>query len=76
MKKKGGVAEEDLYFTEMYSGSEAGSYSTRIDFAYHSTLGLRVIKEKKWKKEDLTLRAPPQPHRPVFEAHRLLYHSA
>jgi len=28
-------------------GSEAGSYLRRIDFVYHSTLGLRVIKKKK-----------------------------
>jgi len=32
---------------EMWSGSEAGSYLRRIDFVYHSTLGLRVIKKKK-----------------------------
>jgi len=38
---------EDNYFTEMCSGSEAGSYLTLIDFVYHSTLGVRVIKEKK-----------------------------
>ena len=35
------------YFTEMCSGSEAGSYLRLIDFLYHSTLGLRVIKKKK-----------------------------
>ena len=35
------------YFTEMCSGSEAGSYLRLIDFVYHSTLGLRVIKKKK-----------------------------
>jgi len=29
----------------MCSGSEAGSYSRLIDFVYHSTLGLRVIKK-------------------------------
>ena len=29
------------YFTEMCSGSEAGSYLRLIDFVYHSTLGLR-----------------------------------
>ena len=33
--------------TEMYSGSEAGSYLRLIDFVYHSTLVLRVIKKKK-----------------------------
>ena len=32
---------------EMCSGSEAGSYLRLIDFACHSTLGLRVIKKKK-----------------------------
>jgi len=39
----------------MCSGSEAGSYFRLIDFVYHSTLGLRVIKKKKKKKnrEDL-----------------------
>ena len=30
----------------MCSGSEAGSYLRLIDFVYHSTLGLRVIKKK------------------------------
>jgi len=34
----------------MCSGSEAGSYLRLIDFVYHSTLGLRVIKKKKKKK--------------------------
>ena len=29
------------------SDSEAGSYLRLIDFVYHSTLGLRVIKKKK-----------------------------
>jgi len=31
----------------MCSGSEAGSYLRLIDFVYHSTLGLGVIKKKK-----------------------------
>ena len=31
----------------MCSGSEAGSYLRRIDFVYHSTLDLIVIKKKK-----------------------------
>jgi len=30
----------------MCSGSEAGSYVRLIEFVYHSTLGLRVIKKK------------------------------
>ena len=34
---------ENNYFTEMCSGSEAGSYLRLIDFEYLSTLGLRVI---------------------------------
>ena len=36
----------DNYFTQMSSGSEAASYLRLIDFVYHSTLGLRVIKKK------------------------------
>ena len=36
-----------MYFTEMCSGSEAGSHLRLTDFVYHSTLGLRVIKKKK-----------------------------
>ena len=35
---------ENNFFTEMCSGSEAGLYFRLIDFVYHSTLGLRVIK--------------------------------
>jgi len=35
-----------VHFTEMCSGSEAGSYLRRIDLVYHSTVGLRVIKER------------------------------
>ena len=38
-----------VYFTEMCSGSEAGSYLRLIDFVYHSTLGVRVLKKKKKK---------------------------
>ena len=38
---------ENNYFAEMCSGSETGSYLRPIDFVYHSTLGLRVIKKKK-----------------------------
>jgi len=33
--------------TEICSGFEAGSYLRLIDFVYHSTLGLRVIKKKR-----------------------------
>jgi len=40
---------ENNYFTEMCSGSEAGSYLRLIDFVY-SILGLRVIKKRRKKK--------------------------
>ena len=33
--------------TETFSGLEAGSYLRLIDFAYHSTLGVGVIKKKR-----------------------------
>ena len=32
----------------MCSGSEEGSYLRLIDFVYHSTLGVRVMKKKKY----------------------------
>ena len=35
-----------VHFTEICSGSEAGSYLRLIDLVYHSTLGLRVIKKR------------------------------
>ena len=38
---------ENSHFTEMCSGSQAGSYLRLIDFVYHSTVGLRVIKKKR-----------------------------
>jgi len=41
-------------FTEMCSVSEAGSYIRLIDFVYHSTPGLRVIKKKKKGKVNST----------------------
>ena len=37
---------ENNYFTEMCSGSEAGSYLRLIDFVYHSTPGLRSIMKR------------------------------
>jgi len=37
----------------MCSGSKAGSYLRLIDFVYHSTLELRVIKKKKCGDLDL-----------------------
>ena len=36
----------------MRSGSEAGSYLRLIDFVYHSTLDLRVLKKKAEKERD------------------------
>ena len=41
------VAGRVDYFTEMCSGSGAGSYLRPIDFVYHSYLGLRVMTTKK-----------------------------
>ena len=43
----GRAGDRNNYFTEMCSGSEAGSYLRLIDFVYHSTLGLRVIKRRR-----------------------------
>ena len=37
---------KNYYFTEICSGSEEDSYLRLIDFVYHSTLGLRVIKKR------------------------------
>jgi len=70
---------ENNYFTEMCSGSEAGSYLRLMDFVYHSTLGLRVIKKKrKFPCSHHACRPGPYPHIRgglVFKAHRLVYHS-
>ena len=41
---------ENNYFTEMCSGPEAGSYSRLIDFVYHPTVDLRVIKKKRTRE--------------------------
>jgi len=46
------------------SSSEAGSSLKRIDFVYHSTLGVRVIKKK--KKGDPDSAAAALPHSPTF----------
>ena len=51
---------ENNYFTEMCSGSEAGSYFRLIDFVYHSTPGLRVIKKKRHARGHP---GEPPPHR-------------
>jgi len=40
----------------MCSGSKAGSYLRLIDFVYHSTLGLRVIKKKKRSEAEPDIR--------------------
>ena len=37
---------DENYLTEMCSGSDAGTYLRLIDFVYHSTPGLRVIKKR------------------------------
>ena len=38
---------ENTHFTEMCSGSEAGSYLRIIDSVHHSTLCMGVTKKKK-----------------------------
>ena len=38
----------------MCSGSETGSHPRLIDFVYHSTLGLGVIKKKKEDSDSLS----------------------
>ena len=53
-----GCRKED-YFTEMCSGSEAGTYSRLIDLVYHPTLGLRVIKKKRRTRNTLNLIPEP-----------------
>jgi len=42
---------ENNYFTDMCSGSAAGSYLRLMDFVYHSTLGLRVIQKTLLRSE-------------------------
>jgi len=70
------IAGENNYFTEMCSGSEAGSYLKLIDFVYHSTLGLQVIKKK---EEEDGLRTAPESgsHAPlekrIFQVRHLKY---
>jgi len=54
----------------MCSGSEAGSYVRLIDFVYHSTLGLRVIKKK--KKFGLAHQPPVHTNEIVDEKNRML----
>ena len=44
---------ENKFFTEMCSGSEAGSHFRLVDFVYHSTPGLKVIKRKREGKCNL-----------------------
>ena len=48
--------------TETCSGSEAGSCLRLVDFVYHSTLGLRVMKEKKTRSAAGYPRGGARPH--------------
>jgi len=41
------MSEGPTVFTEIRSGSKAGSYLRLIDVVYHSNLGLRVITKKR-----------------------------
>ena len=52
-------------------GSEEASYLRRIDFVYHSTLGLRGIKKKKAARERGDLEAVAGVARPPELAARL-----
>jgi hypothetical protein len=46
----------------MCSGSEAGSFSRLIDFVYHSTLGLRVIKKRRPQRQNQVRGPDPDPY--------------
>ena len=52
-----------VYFTEMCSGSEEGSYLRLIDCVYPSTLGLRVIKKNQKKKLSAAAARKPEKER-------------
>jgi hypothetical protein len=49
---------ENNHLTKMCGDSEAGSYLMRIDFVYHSTLGVIVIKKIKKKCHSSNLSDP------------------
>ena len=51
-----GLGFENNNFTEMRSGSQAGSYSRLIDAVHHPTLGLRVIHKEERERLRLNLR--------------------
>jgi len=59
------------YFTEMCSGSEAGSFLRLIDFVYHSTLGLRAITKKKWNLGLAVPKVGVSHYRLQFHLHRV-----
>ena len=54
----------------MCSGSEAGSYLRLIDFVYHSTLGLRVIKKKELRGKAQRGTAPRGTNVQGYVAHK------
>jgi len=54
---------ENNYFTEMCSGSEAGSHLRLIDFVFHSTSGLRVIKKRRTVRRRSWLTIPVLTHK-------------
>jgi len=56
-------------FTEMCSGSEAGSYVRLIDCVYHSTLGLRVIKRERERERERDLNGHGAPNRAERHPH-------
>jgi len=61
---------EAYLIPEMCSGAEAVSYLRRIDFVYHSTLAVRVIKKK--YHSTLALRVINKKTLSEFESHKTL----
>ena len=51
------------YFTKTCSGSEAGPYLRLTDCVYHSTLGFKVIKQKRRNHAFIILLHPPSSKR-------------
>ena len=60
-----GSGFKNNYFAERCSGSEEGSYFRLIDFVYHSTLDLRVIKRR--EEARLPHSQPRHPRRAVSQ---------
>jgi len=61
---------ENYFFAEMCSGSEAGSYLRLIDSVHHSTLGVRVMKKKKWSTRGVSAPLPGRSHATAPRAYK------